>query len=91
MNVLQIIYQRLEKLVLTIIIILRKLKHYFQTFPITVLTEHPLKSVIENPKATGRISKWVLELRPYGLRYEPRTMTKAQILADFTPRAAEHT
>ena len=69
-------YQRLEKLVLALLIISRKLKHYFQTFLITVLTEHPLRSVIENPKVTGWILKWASELRPYGLRYEPRTVIK---------------
>ena len=42
MNGPQSRYQRLEKLVLSLFIISRKLKHYFQTFPITVLTEHPL-------------------------------------------------
>ena len=52
MNGPQIRYQRLEKLELTLFIISRKLKHYFQTFPITVLTEHSLRSVIENPEAT---------------------------------------
>jgi len=31
----------LEKLVLALFIISKKLKHYFQTFPITVLTQHP--------------------------------------------------
>ena len=70
-------------MVLALFIISRKLKHYFQTFPITVLTEHPLRSIIENPEATGRILKWALELRPYGLKYEPRTTIKGQVLADF--------
>jgi len=45
-------------------------------------------------EATIRISKWVSELRSYGLRYEPRTTIKGQILADFiadfTLRATEH-
>ena len=77
MNGLQTWYQRLKKLVPTLFIVLRKLKHYFQTFSIIVLTEHPLRSVVENleenPQATGMISKWSLEISPYGLRYEPRT------------------
>ena len=41
MNGPQTRYQKLEKLVLALFIISRKLKHYFQTFPITVFTEHP--------------------------------------------------
>jgi len=58
---------------------------------ITVLTEHPFRSIVENSDATGRISKWASELRSYGLRYEPWTSIKGQVLADFiadfTPRA----
>jgi len=41
-------YQRLEKLVLALLIISRKLKRYFQTFPVTVLLEHPLRSIVKN-------------------------------------------
>ena len=77
MNDPQTRYQSLKKLMLAFFIISRKLKHYFQTFPITVLTEHPLRSVKENSEATGRISKWASEFRPYGFRYEPRTTIKA--------------
>jgi len=76
-------YQRLEKLVLALFIISRKLKHYFQTFPITVLMEHLLRSAVENPEATRKILKWASELRSYGLRYEPRAIIKGQVLADF--------
>jgi len=76
MNGPQTRYQKLEKLVLALFIISRKLKHYFQTFPITVLTEHPLRSVVKNSEATGRISKWASELRSYELRYEPRPTIK---------------
>jgi len=50
MNGSQTRYQRLEKLLLAFFIILRKFKHYFPTFPITVLTEHSLRSVVENPE-----------------------------------------
>ena len=88
-------YQRLEKLVLALFIISRKLKHYFQTFSIMVLIEHPLRSIMENSEATGRISKWASELRSYGLKYKPRTAIKGQVLADFnadfTPGITRHT
>ena len=61
-------YQKLEKLMLALFIISRKLKHFFQTFSITILTEHPLWSIVENPEATGRISKWASEFRFYGIQ-----------------------
>jgi len=68
MNGPQTRYQRLEKLVLALFVISRKLKHYFQTFSITVLTEHLLRSVVENPEAIMRILKWASKLRFCGLR-----------------------
>ena len=83
MNDSQTRYQRLEKLMIAFFIISRKLKHYFQTFPITVLTEHPLRTVIENSEATGKISKWTSILRSCRPRYEPRTAIRGQVLADF--------
>jgi len=78
--------------VLALFIISRKLKHYFQTFPITVLIEHPMRSIVKNSKASRRISKWCSERRSYGLRYEPMTAIKevlADFIVDFTPKAAE--
>ena len=78
MNDPQTRYQRLEKLVLALFIISRKLKHYSQIFPITVLTEHLLRTTMENSEATRRISKWASELRSYELKYEPRTSIKGQ-------------
>ena len=71
-------YQRLEKLVLALFIISRKLKYYFQIFPITVLAEHPLRTIMENPEVTRKISKWASELRLYRLKYELRTQLKAR-------------
>ena len=59
----------------------RKLKHYFKTFLITVLAEHPLRSIVENQKAIRKFSKWIAELRSYRLRYEPRITIKGQVLA----------
>jgi len=34
----------------------RKLKQYFQSFQIVGLTEHPLKSIVENLQVKGRIT-----------------------------------
>jgi len=42
-------YQKLEKLVLALIVTSRKLKHYFQSFPIMVLTEYPLGIILKSP------------------------------------------
>src|SRR3954469_15886420 len=61
----------------------RKLKHYFQEHPITVVSSAPLSDIIQNREATGRIAKWAIELGAYHIKYEPRTAIKSQVLADF--------
>ncbi|XP_073120613.1 uncharacterized protein [Henckelia pumila] len=61
----------------------RKLRPYFQSYLIIVLTNHPLKQIISSPKASGRMVKWAIKLRQYGIEYRPRPAIKAQILADF--------
>jgi len=53
MNRSQTKYQKLEKSVFALFIILRKFKHYFQTFPAIVLTEHPLRSIMKTHKQLG--------------------------------------
>ena len=61
----------------------RKLKHYFQSFPVVVLTEYHLKAIVENLEANGRIAKWVTEIRPLRVTFEPKTAIKGQIMANF--------
>ena len=61
----------------------RKLKQYFQSHPITVVSSAPLGDIIQNREATGRVAKLAIELGPHGLKYVPRTAIKSQALADF--------
>ena len=61
----------------------RKLKHYFQEHPITLVSSAPLADIIQNREATGRIAKWAIELGAYHIKYEPHTAIKSQVLADF--------
>jgi hypothetical protein len=51
----------MQKLVYAVLMIKRKLWHYFDTHPITVVSKYPLVEVIQNLEAEGRIAKWVLE------------------------------
>jgi len=38
---------------------------------------------VEKLQATGWIAKWATELKPYDIKYEPKTIIKGQVLADF--------
>src|ERR1041385_6893443 len=61
----------------------RKLKHYFQEHPITIVSSAPLADIIQNREAMGRIAMWAIELGAYHIKYEPRTAMKSQALVDF--------
>ena len=76
-------YPHWQKLVYGVFMASRKLKHYFQGHPITVVSSAPLGDIIQNREATGRVAKWAIELGPHGLRYVPRTAVKSQALVDF--------
>jgi ribonuclease HI len=60
-----------------------KLRHYFQEYSICVITDYPLGDILRNQDATGRISKWVVELGTLTIDFKPRTAIKSQALVDF--------
>jgi hypothetical protein len=82
-------YSQIQKLVYTILMTKRKLRHYFDAHPITVVSKYPLREVIQNPKAEGRITKWALELMGQNIMYAPRSTIKSQVLADFVAEWTE--
>jgi hypothetical protein len=61
----------------------RKLQHYFEAHPVTVVSSFPLGEIICNPDAAGRIAKWSVELTGETLTYTPRKAIKSQILTNF--------
>jgi hypothetical protein len=76
-------YQPVRKLLYTVLITSRKLRHYFQEYSITVVTDYPLGDILRNQDATGRISKWADELGSLNIDFKPCTTIKSQALVDF--------
>jgi hypothetical protein len=66
-----------------VLITSRKLRHYFQEYSISVVTDYPLGDILQNQDATGRISKWAVELGALNINFKPRTTIKSQALVDF--------
>jgi hypothetical protein len=65
------------------LIISRKLRHYFDEHKITVVTDFSLGDILHNRDATGRISKWAVELGGLNIEFTPRKAIKSQALTDF--------
>ena len=76
-------YSQIQKLLYTILITKRKLRHYFESHPLLVVTSFPLGEVIKNQDAIGRIVKWVLKLMGQGIAYASQMAIKSQVLDDF--------
>jgi hypothetical protein len=48
-------YTELEKVLYAVLMVSRKLRHYFQAYRIIVPSSQPLKDIMRNREATGRI------------------------------------
>jgi hypothetical protein len=66
-----------------VLITSRKLRHYFQEYSITVVTDYPLGDILRNQDATGRISKWAVKLSTLNIEFKPCTTIKSQALVNF--------
>jgi hypothetical protein len=77
-------YSEIEKIACIVLTASKKLKHYFKAYKIRVLTNYPLKEVLQSCKTTGRLKKWAAKLSQHFIEFEKRTSIKSQVLADFT-------
>jgi hypothetical protein len=55
-------YPQIQKLLYAVILTRRKLRHYFESHPVTVVSSFPLGEIIQCREASGRIAKWVVEI-----------------------------
>ena len=73
----------MQKLLYALLITSCKLRHYFESHKITVVTDFPLGDILHNRDATGCISKWAVELGALNIDFTPQKSIKSQALADF--------
>ncbi|XP_073294451.1 uncharacterized protein [Primulina huaijiensis] len=76
-------YSEVEKIALALVVTARKLRPYFLSHPIVVLTNSPLGKIMTHAEVSGRMIKWTIELGEYDIEYKPRAAIKAQALTDF--------
>jgi len=76
-------YQSLEKAVLAVVFSARRIRHYFHSFTVVVMTDLPIQKVLQKPDVAGRMVRWAVELSEFDIQYEPRGSIKGQVYADF--------
>ena len=76
-------YSKMEKLALTLVITSRKLRSGFHSHTIYILTNYPLRQVLQKLDGSGRLLKWAIELSKFDIEFVPRPAIKGQALADF--------
>jgi ribonuclease HI len=76
-------YPQIQKLLYAVILTRRKLRHYFESHPVTVVSSFPLGEIIQSREASGRIAKWAVEHMGATLSFAPRKAINSQVLADF--------
>jgi hypothetical protein len=74
------LYQLVQKLLYAVLIPSRKLRHYFQEYSVSVITDYPLDDILRKQDATRRISKWAVELGALNIDFKPCTAIKSQAL-----------
>ena len=73
----------MEKLILALVSIARKLRPYFQAHTIEIPIEYPMNQVLHKPETSGSLMKWTIDLSEFDIRYKPKIAIKGQVLADF--------
>ncbi|KAI5324930.1 hypothetical protein L3X38_034003 [Prunus dulcis] len=82
-------YPDIEKLAFALVVSARRLRPYFQAHTIHVLTNQPLRQVLQKPETSGRLVKWAIELGEFDIHYKPRPAMRGQAIADFLSEFTE--
>jgi hypothetical protein len=74
---------QIQKLLYAAILTRRKLRHYFESHLVTVVSSFPLGEIIQCREASGRIAKWAAEIMGETISFAPQKAIKSQVLVDF--------
>ena len=70
-------YSKIEKMLFALVISARRLRPYFQAHAIIVLTDQPLRQIMQKHELSGRLVRWAIELSEFDIQYKPRPSIKS--------------
>ncbi|GJW51400.1 reverse transcriptase domain-containing protein [Tanacetum coccineum] len=76
LQVAELDYPELEKLILALVYAARRLRRYFQAHLIRILTDKPIKQILATPKKSRRIAKGAIELGEHDMELKGRNFVK---------------
>nr|GEV42645.1 reverse transcriptase domain-containing protein [Tanacetum cinerariifolium] len=79
LNEAEMNYAPMEKLALSLIHMTRRLRRYFEAYPVKVITDQPIKNILNNTKTFEKLAKYAAELGAYNITFIPRNAVKGQI------------
>ncbi|GJR22197.1 reverse transcriptase domain-containing protein [Tanacetum coccineum] len=80
-------YAPMGKLALSLIHMTRRLRRYFEAHQVKVITNQPIKNILNNTETSEKLAKYAVELGAYNITFMPHNAVKGQVLADFLLKA----